>query len=1043
MIISYGKKINRKVRVFISSTFSDMIQERNIIVYSVFPRLRQEFSTQMINVTEVDLRWGIPEEDSENSKILEICIGEVLHCAPFFVGIVGQQYGTIVPMDIISNLPPAYKKALGENLPNDVSITELEMRAGVFVPNNIDFSCFFIRKNVDKKEIYPQVKRLIENISTSYSSYTYDNLGTFEEQMFQSLKKCILKVIPEKLDVPYGDKYYYSHLSVLKNNASHYEPNVLFITAIERQIYEKRRLYLKGGKGIGKSACISWLAKQEGIDRNGNVFFHFAATGNESLNIDNAFFRLRLYLQSLTDYKSNEIDNRAIVTELLAKLPNNFKAILYFDAIDQFNDVTSIYQFFALADINQNISVVCSGTEDYVRIPKDQIIEMENLTEDQILSIIKGSLKQFGKKLDGKMQVQVIKNASCSNPLFLQVLITQLRMYGTYNTFEVFFKQLIKVNTFSEVFSIVVERLKLYFLEYDMQSPLVDKALALIVYSKNGVSENELQEILNCMPVTRSVFFSAIEMFTIEEKGLIRFNHDLIIQAVKEILSKADVDYEKIVAENYVEYFYRRHLDWRRYSEETFQLYKLNRVDFLVKCLSNKDCFMYLCRNEYHSIIGYLSGLINKQYSLIDILCPQLDGQEKIMVAEVFCQAGCHQAAILIVDSQLYKENDSDKKIKLMGIKARSQYKLGLNNFQTSIDTYRELLSYYEIVYPENKIGYAARAYLLGISYKTAGKLDLADEILKNCAEIYKRQNVLTSTAVWIMDVYGGLCYASGRLKKALKIFEKAVDTCIGLFGKSSTELAWAYCYGWNILYVMGEKSAALKKIWDAYEIYNQIYFEHGDKVAWASLNAGIAAMIEGNIETAKKFYCFSIDENDSVLSIQERPHVYSLTGYANLANLFEYEGYHKEAINNIVFALEESRKKNGSQHIYTANFLLNAGVLEHNPNQIKDAIILYDLQAFKTPDIYFARVCYARILSLIGNVEEAKSEISACAREYFSIARETGLISYLIYETLDKVCGNLSDDMLDIYNELYRFDDYKFYLTHNNHSNIIIIPLI
>ena len=65
MIPAYDKKINRKVRVFISSTFADMQTERNIIVHSVFPRLRKEFSAKLIDITEVDLRWGIPEEDSD------------------------------------------------------------------------------------------------------------------------------------------------------------------------------------------------------------------------------------------------------------------------------------------------------------------------------------------------------------------------------------------------------------------------------------------------------------------------------------------------------------------------------------------------------------------------------------------------------------------------------------------------------------------------------------------------------------------------------------------------------------------------------------------------------------------------------------------------------------------------------------------------------------------------------------------------------------------------------------------------------------------
>ena len=33
--------------------------------------------------------------------------------------------------------------------------------------------------------------------------------------------------------------------------------------------------------------------------------------------------------------------------------------------------------------------------------------------------------------------------------------------------------------------------------------------------------------------------------------------------------------------------------------------------------------------------------------------------------------------------------------------------------------------------------------------------------------------------------------------------------------------------------------------------------------------------------------------------------------------------------------------------------------------------------------------------------------------------------------------------DELEIFENLYRFDDYKFYLTYNNNSNIIIIPPI
>lgn len=1043
MIFSYDKKINRKVRVFISSTFSDMEQERNTIVYNVFPRLRQEFSSQMIDISEVDLRWGIPEEDSENSRILEICIGEVLHCSPFFVGIVGQRYGAIASADAIDNLPPAYRNAVGKGFPEEISITELEMRAGAFVPNNVDFSCFFIKSDIEKAKMLPQLKNLIENIHKSYIAYTYDNLETFGDQMFNSLKACILKVIPEKLSIPYTDKYYYSHLNILKNNVIHYIPNNLLVSRIERQITAQRRVYIKGEKGIGKSACISWLAKCEGVNRDGNVFFHFAAVGNDSLNIDNAFFRLRLYLQSLTDYKSSETDNRAIVTELLGVLPSNLKLTLYFDAMDHFDDRTAIYQFFALADINQNVFVICSGIDNYVRIPLEQIIVVEKLTPDQIRQILKDKLNPFGKKLSRKMYWQIVEKKNCSNPLFLQAFITQLRMYGSYDTFENFFNILIKANTFEEVFMIVIERLKRYFFECGMSDSLLYEALAMIIYSKNGIKESELQAMLAFKPIIRSVFLSTIELFTIEKNGLICFNHDLIIQATKEILDKTHIDYEKKVAEIYVKFFSNQPQDWRRYSEETFQLCKLNRVELLAKNLSNRDCFMYLRRNEYHSIIGYLSNLIEKQLMLTNVLMPQLNDGEQIPVADVFCQAGCYHAAITIVESRLVKEGDPHRRIQLMDILARSQYKLGMMSFKKSLETYGKLLSYYKEVYPQDEIGYATRAYLMGVAYKTTGKLDMAAKILEDCVAIYEKHHISTATSAWILDVYSESCYASGKLKKASDSIENAITTCISLFGESSTELAWAYCYGWNVLYALGEKINATQMIWNAYKIYNQIYFGRGTKVAWASLNAGTAAMIAGNTERAEKLYKFSIQENDIVLPKQARPHTYSITVYANLSNLYEHIGKHECAVKTIKFALDESIKKNGKQHIYTANILLNVGIFEHDPKQIQRAISLYESQQFKTPDAYFARVCLARILSLTGSVDRAATEIGICAREYFSTEMETELLTYLIIETLDKVCGNLSKDMIDKFEDLCRFDDYKFYLTHNNNSNVILIPSI
>ena len=55
----------KTVRVFISSTFRDMQAERDHLVRFVFPRLREQLLPRRIHLVDVDLRWGVTEEQSE------------------------------------------------------------------------------------------------------------------------------------------------------------------------------------------------------------------------------------------------------------------------------------------------------------------------------------------------------------------------------------------------------------------------------------------------------------------------------------------------------------------------------------------------------------------------------------------------------------------------------------------------------------------------------------------------------------------------------------------------------------------------------------------------------------------------------------------------------------------------------------------------------------------------------------------------------------------------------------------------------------------
>ncbi|MFQ5866125.1 MAG: DUF4062 domain-containing protein, partial [bacterium] len=58
------------VRIFISSTFRDMHAERDHLVRTVFPELKEKCRKQRVRLIDVDLRWGVTEEDAQHGNAL-------------------------------------------------------------------------------------------------------------------------------------------------------------------------------------------------------------------------------------------------------------------------------------------------------------------------------------------------------------------------------------------------------------------------------------------------------------------------------------------------------------------------------------------------------------------------------------------------------------------------------------------------------------------------------------------------------------------------------------------------------------------------------------------------------------------------------------------------------------------------------------------------------------------------------------------------------------------------------------------------------------
>lgn len=69
---------NNTIRIFISSTFSDMAKERDLIASRVTPRVTKFSESLGITTTFVDLRWGVTTDQVESNDAVSICLGQVL-----------------------------------------------------------------------------------------------------------------------------------------------------------------------------------------------------------------------------------------------------------------------------------------------------------------------------------------------------------------------------------------------------------------------------------------------------------------------------------------------------------------------------------------------------------------------------------------------------------------------------------------------------------------------------------------------------------------------------------------------------------------------------------------------------------------------------------------------------------------------------------------------------------------------------------------------------------------------------------------------------
>ena len=87
------------VRIFTSSTFTDMLMERNTLMQFVYPKIKSYCRERHgVEFQVVDMRWGVRDEMTNDHLTTDLCMAELKTCqqlsiGPNFIYFGGQKYG--------------------------------------------------------------------------------------------------------------------------------------------------------------------------------------------------------------------------------------------------------------------------------------------------------------------------------------------------------------------------------------------------------------------------------------------------------------------------------------------------------------------------------------------------------------------------------------------------------------------------------------------------------------------------------------------------------------------------------------------------------------------------------------------------------------------------------------------------------------------------------------------------------------------------------------------------------------------------------------
>lgn len=553
------------LRVFVSSTFADMQEERDELMLRVFPALRKLCEVRGALWEEIDLRWGVTAEQIEEGRLLPICLAEVADAWPFFIGVLGSRYGSRVgriPEDIAAAEP--WLTGLG-----NASVTEVEIRRALRGTARPVTRYFYFKGNeaggADDRDARSLLRLKTELIETGETVRRYESASELGQLVLGDLAAAIERIVPAGGYADGFDEEARQQDDFAGALLASFVSDARVLAQLDRGVFGGvAPVVVTGPPGAGKSALLAAYASRVGREvrpasairrwtqrltggGSGSAFtiiHHAEATarsGRWPTIAQRVIDRVAL-LSGVAEPPALDVEQlRQQFVNSFHRVPASRTVLIVLDGLDHIDDEAAVPLSWLPETLPRDVRLLVSAAPgrvlDETRRRGWSHFALAPLSEEQRVAVIERRLAGMHRSLPPAAIERIAASPAAASPSALTMILEELRVFGDFAGLDVLIGALASAVSVEELYAEMLQRLTR---TYDGEvEGLVRTVVSLLAVASGGLAAPEILDAVERrhgvrpLPLTWSRLRLALSPLILRNGGVLRLRRGEIGRSIE------------------------------------------------------------------------------------------------------------------------------------------------------------------------------------------------------------------------------------------------------------------------------------------------------------------------------------------------------------------------------------------------------------------------------------------------------------------------------------------------------------------------------